>query len=376
MESIETIETIGIGLLVVAVLGSIALIPILAWKPTWIRAWFWRLSERRAYRLVGKPLDQVLRQSDHKLLILTAVVCDFTSIAFNLTGKFAPSAESALVVVREIAAVAVIIVALVSHFRPSHSRTFKYGFLVAGTSILSFPVLNTCLVYGTYVVTSRLINKRWLAPDRKQVLIRRARKAATLCGFGLVATPINIITTPFVTPLLLFRYIVLRKASEAPILYFRSFHYADGPTTFGKLILKIASQYGVVVCVVHESQKGSDLLRYARFASQPITVILPESQWREGVTHLLKSASAAIIDVSLMSEGLQWELETARRFLGDRTMVISEANSSHSAVNEGPAARYRSAADMIAAKALSDWFQTRMLSRSSHDNPLSQAASR
>ena len=113
----------------------------------------------------------------------------------------------------------------------------------------------------------RLIKKRRLAPHRKQVLIRRARKAATLCGFGLLATPVNIITTPFVTPLLLFRYIVLRKASEAPILYFRSFHYADGPTTLGKLILKIASRYGVVVCVVHESQKGSDLLRYARFAS-------------------------------------------------------------------------------------------------------------
>jgi hypothetical protein len=126
------------------------------------------------------------------------------------------------------------------------------------------------------------------------------------------------------------RYFVIDAFSRTPILYLRSFRYDAGPRAFGRIVSKTARWYGVPVAIVHQTQPASALQRFTSIADQAAASLLPDTAWQEWMLAQFDTAEAVILDASLWSESLAWELDAARDRLGaDRIVVMAAQGSAH-----------------------------------------------
>jgi hypothetical protein len=135
--------------------------------------------------------------------------------------------------------------------------------------------------------------------------VKRSGFVFALISLGGGAAPM------LVTPYLILRYILGERMSEAPILYLRSFHYGEGPTAFGKIVARVASRYGVLRALVHETQGPLELHAQTRLTERANFTRVPDADWQDWIRTEMLRASAIIIDRSVPSEGLSWELDQA-----------------------------------------------------------------
>jgi hypothetical protein len=139
---------------------------------------------------------------------------------------------------------------------------------------------------------------------------------------------------PLVLTVLMFRFCVGERLSARPILYFRSFSDAHASRIFSRIVAPAAAVHGVVVALVHDKQRGSDLQGGIHPMQCATVLAVPEDEWRSWVEHQLSRASAAILDRSVLSKGLEWELEAASAALGDRLIVLESDDTPGPATTE------------------------------------------
>lgn len=150
-----------------------------------------------------------------------------------------------------------------------------------------------------------------------------------------------LVVHPIALICLWFRYFVIQEALEHPILYLRSFGYSDVPTAFGRIVNKATRPFGVVVAIVHQTQPESALTRYTNIADQPRVAVVPDSKWQQWVVDQLRNATAVIIDLTVGTEGVAWELEVARSS-GDarRVLVLLREGTNSPVLQEFATLRY------------------------------------
>ena len=140
--------------------------------------------------------------------------------------------------------------------------------------------------------------------------------------FVVVLTISFVIPLPILIFYLILRYIIGMRLEKAPIIYLRSFHYSEGPTALGHIVGRIASRFGILYALVHKEQKGSDLLAESRITEQTLVATVPDSEWQNYVTTMLKSCSVVIIDQSLTTDSLQWEINNSIEFVDNMRIAI------------------------------------------------------
>jgi hypothetical protein len=119
------------------------------------------------------------------------------------------------------------------------------------------------------------------------------------------------------------RYFIFEKMLLNPILYFRAFQYKDGPQAFARIVAPTATKYGVVLALIHKTQSTEAILPPLTTSMKVYTSAVLDQNWQEYVKDKLSSCSFAIIDYSMQTQALQWELAESIQQIGqERTIVI------------------------------------------------------
>lgn len=117
---------------------------------------------------------------------------------------------------------------------------------------------------------------------------------------------------PMALPMaLVMRYRSVQWMGNCPIVYLRSFSQENAPRVFQKVISDPANKYGVLVALVHESQSASDLTTNYDFLEGSQFSGSCDDDWQAWAADKIEQASAVIIDYSIATEGIRWEVEYA-----------------------------------------------------------------
>ena len=111
--------------------------------------------------------------------------------------------------------------------------------------------------------------------------------------------------------LLVVRYKAIERFLQRPIVYLRSFQHQHANQVFGRAIAPALSGYGVIIGLVHNLQTGSRLFSRTSLWQFGWMAVVPEGRWQEWVSTALDRASLAIVDCSVVTESVLWEIRTA-----------------------------------------------------------------
>lgn len=118
------------------------------------------------------------------------------------------------------------------------------------------------------------------------------------------------------------RYHFGQKVAANPIVYFRSFSYSDAGSAFGSILAPIASRLGVVVAFAHRQQLPSVLHTSTQAGERAELHAIDDAQWQQRILQLLETAVLVVVDRTVQTEGLEWEIAQARRVLGPERVIV------------------------------------------------------
>ena len=123
---------------------------------------------------------------------------------------------------------------------------------------------------------------------------------------------------------LILRFCVRARMSQRPFLYLRSFSETEAARVFSSVIMPALDRQGVVSGLVHSKQTSGTLHRDVPVLWRAAFTHISDEQWRTWVQKELERCEGAIVDLSVASQSVHWERETAERILGvDRVLVLS-----------------------------------------------------
>jgi hypothetical protein len=359
-------------LVLVLILGFPALIIVLV-RGGWLKRALMRLIEGRAYRegiassgrrvldrsrrlLFPEALAIVLLTSAPAVyLYATAITSHEPLIAADTRWTYAAfrSVPVSLMLLWQLRIVPgfALLGALYLHFRPGHDRRAKYMWLLCWASASAWVSLDG---YLDLLASSQLLSSDSWSVSYRHSIPRSALIVLVLLNpaFALAiadvasswwrrriddrgavrwhrwlrngAIPVLFVFSPHPILLiyLLLRYHVNETLAEQPIVYLRSFHHTHGPNAFGRIVVKAASRFGVIAAIVHRSQRGSVLMSLANVLDHARVERVADDRWQDWVVQRLKSATAVVIDVTITSPSVTWELTTALAHVGPERIVL------------------------------------------------------
>jgi hypothetical protein len=134
---------------------------------------------------------------------------------------------------------------------------------------------------------------------------------------------------------LLLRYLLTEYMQMFPIVYLRSFHYNESSEVFANLIAPEASKFGVIVGLVHEKQKGSDIFARTHIANQGQTFTISDEFWQDWVKDKLSRCSVVIIDGSVGSESISWEILTSNKLVDPNRIIVLHKAGTEQEISSG-----------------------------------------
>lgn len=239
------------------------------------------------------------------------------------------------------------------HFRPNHSRQLKYSLIMAGLPLLALfleprSILDTleqavpvdlsflrvallfCVVfwYAILVGIMAVLGGKWIRRQASaaQAIPRAWEQFLFTLTHVRIAGPVILISLllskGLVLVLLMIRYLTGERFRRHPAIYLRSFHYDAAAEVFGKAIAPAIAPFGIIKGLVHSEQTGGDLLSRTSIWQFGVMATVPDALWRDWVKNALSSASLVIIDRSVPTESVMWEVDTALHFIDKRRVLI------------------------------------------------------
>jgi hypothetical protein len=356
------------------------------------RAWLQRIAERSAFREQRADRSRItprLRWIPFPRALATAL---FASVAYSgslasilsmggyVTSPFnfedakyhVAIGFSLALIVSGLMGVSSSLYAIYLHFRPGHDRRVKYDWFLAGVSVVSaFYILkyiewlvlwdspgNVSALEG-YTITITFNTKLVM------LIAVLLNPALLIFAFGLtlelwgrrlgrlplrrLLRPLAILRLPGMTlfaaalahPIwmiyLWLRYTILERFSASPILYLRSFRFADTATAYGRVVARAARPFGIVVAIVHEAQTGSTLMRFTSPLDQPQVAHPTDDAWQDWVRRQLATASVVLVDATVLTENVTWEIDSARSIVAPSRIAVLVECGAKVATPEGVA---------------------------------------
>lgn len=144
-------------------------------------------------------------------------------------------------------------------------------------------------------------------------------------------------------------------------MFLRSFHNPQAVQVFGEVIAPVASRFAPVVGLCSERQQPGDFHVVTEANVHGVFRRVPDAHWRTWVEQHLHACTAAIIDVSVQTTSVSWELEQAIATVGGPfTVVLADADAAAGEATPGvETIRYsmaNRAGRRAARRALRAWF--------------------
>jgi hypothetical protein len=109
--------------------------------------------------------------------------------------------------------------------------------------------------------------------------------------------------------------------------------FTSSEAYYSEIISRVASRFGVVKGLVLDVDGEGALVEQVQMHNRPLLQLSDHEGWRTWVEKDLSVACMAIVDTSVDSESVQWELKTARKYLGDDRVLAVDANALLTAVH-------------------------------------------
>lgn len=311
-------------------------------RPTFLRRFLSGIREKSIYR-TERPgsRDQPIRR--FALPYVAGLWCVFFLAGIAL-GTPALSAEDLQQYqsYRILLAMPCLIAAVAVHLRPNHSRELKYtlllapvpavGLFLAGAELRDLGrTLDGPVEYAVWAILE-LISLWYLfafiaVSLSLHSLVMSADTAGT-ASESMRGYVFAFLRAPSFGPLTLFclasnpdvaivllsgRYVVVEAFRRHPIVYLRSFQYEGAATTFGRAIAPALAPFGVINALVHGSQTGRVLLAKTSIWQFGLLTTVSDSAWKNWVSHAIARCKLVVIDCTVRTESVDWEIETALR---------------------------------------------------------------
>lgn len=240
------------------------------------------------------------------------------------------------------------------HYLPNSRRRVKYELLAAALAVMSVPACfddpwnhasivgqPTALISAEYLgnmlsaafyfllagwLSCRILKKNpgrlsgnkvadfyWLTHSMRAAPAGMIAFAPLFPGGGFFGGALAYLTA---------RFLFGEKALENPILYLRSFHDQNLSEVLAKIVMPEASRLGPVKSVAHDLQPASEIYRRATAIDSARLFVLSSKDWQESIAALLPHCRAVILDVSIPSQSVLWELEQARLQLSKERILV------------------------------------------------------
>jgi hypothetical protein len=144
---------------------------------------------------------------------------------------------------------------------------------------------------------------------------------------------------------------------------------------FARIVAPAAAVHGVVVALVHARQTASDLQAKIPMALQAEVQAVPDEAWQTWVEAQLRSASAVILDCSVVTESVTWEFAAASAAL-ERRLILLEREGTATRIAPGAVVRYKGMSTRIAPGAVvryGDDTRAQRIARDALDEALERA---
>lgn len=350
------------------------------------------LRRRRETRVLARPIPATARRGDADMLLVpSAIALVATTVVFVVPNRPVILA----LVVALLLAVTVLLVRIASHLQriPNHDRRFKYAVVlvavllcwlagaVAGRRVANDRVLpmtnqealTTVLPLAWYLATAWIVRGIMGQLDGKN--LRLLRWFGVSWANPLFLISLIVFSGPIVVTVLLIRFYSGAYLRSRPIVYLRSFSYADAPRVFARIVAPAAAVHGVVVALVHARQTASDLQAKIPMALQAEVQAVPDEAWQTWVEAQLRSASAVILDCSVVTESVTWEFAAASAAL-ERRLILLEREGTATRIAPGAVVRYKGMSTRIAPGAVvryGDDTRAQRIARDALDEALERA---
>jgi hypothetical protein len=198
---------------------------------------------------------------------------------------------------------------------------------VLGFSVRALLVLLLAALIGAWLRPSREDDGFPRSPTRWTRFLYRASAPVPwvmMLGDLLTATGggIYVFFANCATVLLIIRYFSFEQMMGAPAIFLRSFSDEMTGVTLGHIVLGAATRYAPVVALTHVRQAPEALMPQARAGEVARLFTAPDAGWQEWVKQHLSVCSFVVVDASIGTEGVRWEIEEIRRRLPLRRVVI------------------------------------------------------
>ena len=89
---------------------------------------------------------------------------------------------------------------------------------------------------------------------------------------------------------------------------------------------------GVIVGLVTSAQTNSVLMSRTSIWQCGLMAVIPDEHWREWVDNVLQTASLSIIDSTVATDSVLWEIQTASRLMPPNDIAILKLASTEAPV--------------------------------------------
>jgi hypothetical protein len=333
---------------------------------------FFRFVARRAdRRVLARPPAAVGDPGRvAPVLICCAVLGPLTAVSSALLGTTVSWLAAAIGFLLQVSA-------WVVHGLPGHSRNLKYALFFAGATVVeiafsggrrfSAPALAITAVIGVANVVVAVVCIAALRPDAPLVpgdassrrAFRAYRVVTWIQGPDVLSMLAMLVLSVFQLgiPYVFVRWCAGARVHRRALLYLRSFHDEEAGRVFARVITPALHRNVSVTGLVHVAQPTSALSRDVPLLWRSRLVAIADDNWRTWVENHLESALAVVVDVSVATESVAWELERARAILPpERVLVLHRKTSSVAVDPQSIGYQLATSADVDQARAsVSAW---------------------
>jgi hypothetical protein len=308
---------VATGIVPTVVLGAMLYV-LLGLAPRWVERW-------QLPALAERALERPNRNSSPVLFPVTIAV----SLLADVTVLSVPVADSTLFIFMGVG-VALLLFSLFYHRLPNHNRRLKYE-----TAQIAFALWVLAVAVGDHwgvlllidsfavplwVAALSLAARSYMPPSPQSGLATpsamRAYRLTMTWGPGsgvlhFLAWLVVRVTSFTFHGYMVVRYVAKERMSSRPALYFRSFHHPHIGPLFGKLLAPTVGRRLVLEPLVHRAQLAAAIYRKAHPGWHGRALVLPDEGWQARVEEKLHDCSVVLIDVTVPTETLAWEIQTA-----------------------------------------------------------------